>query len=724
MTTDTNAQMSRPEAPAPWTVLLVFLLITALATKYVWDSSRLADRTRFTSATQTTRDAIRFRIETYVNVLRAATGLFAANRAATRDEFRAYVRHLDVQRRYPGVIGIGLSLRVRPDGVARVVADMKANEFPEFRIWPQSPRPEYHAIVVIEPLDERNRSALGFDLHIEARRREAMDRARDTGEAVATACVRLISQIDPNRPRGFAIFLPVYKVPVTPSTLAERRDKLYGFVYAPFRAADLFSATVGSQVRPEVRFIVSDGPDVLYDSDPNQQGTPRFTALTTVPVAGRQWSIRFQSERTGVGAPFWVAAATFVGGLAISFLLFSVLRLHGRGRLQAEATAERLRRSEAELLRANQAKDEFLATLSHELRTPMTAILGWSKLLADDLDEETKAMAIDSIQKSGRAQAQLIDDLLDVSRITAGKMRIDPKPIDIAPIVSTAVEAVMPVARAKGVTIGKNIGSGALMVNGDASRLQQVVWNLLTNAVKFTPSGASVDVSLRPDDGNVVLTVSDTGQGIEKDFLPHVFERFRQADSSTTRAFTGLGLGLAIVHHLVELHGGRVVAESEGIGKGAKFSVRLPMIQGGAAAVPPADNARGRASLHGIDVLVVDDDPSVREYASAVLRMGGARVRTAPSAREALESIGATIPDVVITDIGMPEMDGYALLRMIRESPDPRVAVLRVIALTAYARSDDRDQIAEAGFDGLLTKPVEPETLRSAVAAIPVRQNT
>src|SRR5450755_4260745 len=167
MTTDTNAQMSRPEAPAPWTVLLVFLLITALATKYVWDSSRLADRTRFTSATQTTRDAIRFRIETYVNVLRAATGLFAANRAATRDEFRAYVRHLDVQRRYPGVIGIGLSLRVRPDGVARVVADMKANEFPEFRIWPQSPRPEYHAIVVIEPLDERNRTALGFDLHTE-----------------------------------------------------------------------------------------------------------------------------------------------------------------------------------------------------------------------------------------------------------------------------------------------------------------------------------------------------------------------------------------------------------------------------------------------------------------------------------------------------------------------------------------------------------------------------
>ncbi|HEX7420542.1 MAG TPA: CHASE domain-containing protein, partial [Thermoanaerobaculia bacterium] len=597
--------------------------------------------------------------ETYVNVLRAATGLFAANRAATRDEFRAYVRHLDVQRRYPGVNGIGLSLRVRADDLAKVESDMRANDLPEFRIWPESlSRPEYHAVVALEPFDQRNRSALGFDLHAESRRRAAMDRARDTAEAAATARIQVISQVDPNRPPGFVIFLPVYNVPVTPPTVAERRDQLYGFVYAPFRAADLFNAAVGSLVRPEVRFLVSDGPDVLYDSDPGQQGTPRFTASTNATVAGRVWSIRFQSERTGVGAPFWVASATGVGGLAISFLLFSVLRLQARGRLHAEGIAERLRRSEAELQRANQAKDEFLATLSHELRTPMTAILGWSKLLLDDLDDETQAMAVDSIQKSGRAQAQLIDDLLDVSRITAGKMRIDPKPIDIAPIVSTAVEALMPAAEAKGVTITKNIGSAALMVNGDAGRLQQIVWNLLTNAVKFTPSGGSVDVSLGPDDGDVVLTVADTGQGIESDFLPHVFERFRQADSSTTRAFTGLGLGLAIVHHLVELHGGTVAAESDGTGKGAKFTVRLPRLDRGAAAAPVAGEARGRASLDRVDVLVVDDDESVREYAIAVLRMSGARVRTAPSARDALESIAAAIPDVVITDIGMPDMDG------------------------------------------------------------------
>jgi signal transduction histidine kinase len=717
MTMSMNAEARRngPVAPAPWTVLVVFLLITALATKYVWDSSRLADRTRFTSATQTTRDTIRFRIETYVNVLRAATGLFAANHAATRDDFRAYVRHLDVQRRYPGVLGIGLSLRVRPEDVERVVGDMRANEAPDFDIWPEMPRPEYHTVVVIEPFDQRNRSALGYDLHTSPKRREAMDRARDSAEATATARITLIPEVDPKQSPGFVIFLPVYNVPVTPPSVEERRNQLYGFVYAPFRATDLFNATIGAQVRPEVRFLIDDGAELLYDSDPHYTGSPRFTSATTFRIAGRTWSIRFESERTGIGAPFWVAAATLIGGLAISFLLFAVLRLQSRGRQNAERVAERLRRSEAELQRANLAKDEFLATLSHELRTPMTAILGWSALLAGELDPQTRATAIDAIQKSGRAQAQLIDDLLDVSRITAGKMRIDPKPVDIKPIVSTAVEAVMPVAEAKGVTIRKDLGGAPMVVNGDGGRLQQVVWNLMTNAVKFTPAGGSVDVRLRSD-GLAELTVADTGPGIDPDFLPHVFERFRQADSSTTRAFTGLGLGLAIVHHLVELHGGTVVAESDGLGKGARFIVRLPLISSGAAAVTPADDARGRASLHGVEILVVDDDASVRQYASTVLRMSGATVRSVSSANEALQSIAEALPDVVITDIGMPDMDGYDLLREIRDSSNPRMASLPVIALTAYARTDDRELIEQAGFDGLLTKPVEPEPLRAAVA--------
>lgn len=705
--------------PAPWVVLAVFLAITLLATKYVWDSSRLADRTRFTTAVQATRDAISFRIETYVNVLRAATGLFAVNHATTRDDFRAYVQHLRIPERYPGIQGVGLSIRVGAGQLDKVVADLRANEFPDFRVWPETPpRGEYHTVVTLEPLDERNRRAIGYDMHTSAPRREAMDRARDTGEPASTSRVVLVQETERARPPGFLIYVPVYNVPSVPTTVAARREQLYGFVYAPFRARDLFGATVSQAARPEVRFVVFDGADLLYDSDAGAAKRPRFTSDARFNVAGRVWTLRFASERTGFGAPFFAAAATALGGLTISVLLFALLYVQLRGRAHAERIAERLRRSEADLQHANRAKDEFLATLSHELRTPMTAILGWSKLLADPLDEETRASAIDAIQKSSRAQAQLIDDLLDVSRITAGKLRIEPRPIELAPTVSAAVDAVTPVAESRGVALRKNLPAESFMIHGDPSRVQQIVWNLLTNAVKFTPNGGSVGVALNRADGQAILTVTDTGQGIDPEFLPHVFERFRQADSSTTRSFTGLGLGLAIVRHLVELHGGSVSADSEGIGRGATFTVRLPLISARAAATQPAPKrpAAAGTTLHGVSVLLVDDEETVRSYASTVFAMSGADVRTASSGAEALELMRQSAPDVVITDIGMPEMDGYSLLREIRG-----VSTVPVIALTAYARAEEREVIEQAGFDGVITKPVEPAQLRMAVMEVLAR---
>ena len=720
MTTTPLERKKAPQAPAPWTVLVVFLLITVLATKYVWDSSRLADRARFTSAVQATRDTIGFRIETYTNVLRAATGLFAANRAATRDEFRAYVQHLRVQQRYPGIQGIGLSLRVRADELPAVVADLRSNEFPDFHIFPENPpRSEYHAIVALEPLDTRNRAAIGYDMHTSPSRRDAMDRARDSGEAASTAVVTLIQEIDAKKSPGFLIYVPIYRVPMLPAG-EDRRTQLYGFVYAPFRATDLFRNTVTGNEHPEVRYVIFDGPDLLYDSHPRFTGTPRFSSVVTIPVAGRTWTVRFASERTGLGAPALVAAATFLVGITISVLLFTLLRLQALARANAERIAERLRRSEAELHQANRAKDEFLATLSHELRTPMTAILGWSELLAGKLDDETRDAAIDSIQKSGRAQAQLIDDLLDVSRITAGKMRIDPHLLDLVAIVNAAVDAVMPASDAKGVALRRNLPNAPLRVNADANRLQQVVWNLLTNAVKFTPAGGSVVVDVNADTSDAFISVTDTGQGIDPEFLPHVFERFRQADSSTTRSYTGLGLGLAIVRHLVELHGGTVKAESKGLRQGARFIVRLPLAVKATAPVAaddPADHAI-RNTLDGVRLLIVDDEETMRGYAATVFRMSGAEVVLASSASEALELLSSNNVDLVITDIGMPEMDGYALLDAIRSSSKARIPV---IALTAYARPEDRDLIEQAGFDGLVTKPVEPAQLRIAVANVLAR---
>jgi CheY-like chemotaxis protein/nitrogen-specific signal transduction histidine kinase len=400
------------------------------------------------------------------------------------------------------------------------------------------------------------------------------------------------------------------------------------------------------------------------------------------------------------------------GGVLLSFLLFALLRVQLNARRRAEEVADKLRESEAELQAASRAKDEFLATLSHELRTPMTAIIGWSKLLGEELDAETREVAIEAIRKSSATQAQLIEDLLDVSRITAGKMKIDRAVIDVGPIIAAAEAAIAPVAETKGVELQISVPASPLMVLGDAARLQQVVWNLLSNAVKFTDAGGSVSVSAREEGDQVVIDVSDTGKGIDPEFLPHVFERFRQADSSTTRSYAGLGLGLAIVRHLVEMHGGQVSAFSAGAGVGSRFEVRLPLLVG---AVAPAElhHPHESAELRGAKVVVVDDEDDVRSYALTVFRMGGAEVRAAASAEEARELVQEWRPDIVVTDIGMPGEDGYDLLRWLRQQ-----TALPVVALTAYAREEDRDRAEDAGFDAFVAKPVDPMTLRRAVAEV------
>jgi signal transduction histidine kinase/CheY-like chemotaxis protein len=708
----------------PWYVFAVFVVLTLLATSYVWQTTRDADRARFNNAVQTTSDAITARLDTYVNVLTATRGLVASDPALKRHDLRGYIRSHDIQRRYPGIQGIGLSLRVPVEDVPQLEAELRREGFQEFRAWPADPRPEVHAVVLLEPMDERNRNALGFDMFTDPVRREAMARARDTGQAAASGAVTLVQEIDARKQPGFLIYTPVYSTGLTPETVAERRATLIGFVYAPFRAYDLLRGIFGSQVRPEVGFEISDGGRLLFRTEDLPE-RPRFTQRRTLSFAGRTWDLHFISRRQGRGAAFTFAAATLVGGLAIATLLFSLLRVQLRARAEAERTAERLRISEAALQRANRAKDEFLATLSHELRTPMTSIMGWAQMMTEgDLDAETIRMGIDAINKGSRAQAQLIDDLLDVSRITAGKMRIDAGPMDLAPVIAMATETVRAAADAKGVRLSVDLDDG-VRVNGDGHRLQQVVWNLLSNAVKFTPENGSVFVTLRVDERDAVIEVRDTGEGIEPAFMPHLFERFRQADSSATRSHMGLGLGLAIVRHLVELHGGTIAAESRGPGKGATFRVRLPLLReeqtaaGEAApAVPDPD------ALRGLRVLVVDDEEEVRRYVSTVFRSSGVEVQCASSAREGLQLLEGWRADVVLTDLAMPRADGFDLLHWIRESPFEHVRTLPVVALTAFAMSEDRERASDAGFQGFLAKPVEPAQLRMAVARVASRMTT
>ncbi|MEA2463922.1 MAG: hypothetical protein QOJ98_1669, partial [Acidobacteriota bacterium] len=350
-------------------------------------------------------------------------------------------------------------------------------------------------------------------------------------------------------------------------------------------------------------------------------------------------------------------------------------------------------RAQETLREADRRKDEFIATLSHELRTPLTAILGWSRLLLmPDMDDETRAGAIETINRSAQAQAQLIDDVLDISRITTGKVQIASDRVDVSAVAAASVETVRLAAEAKGVRLTAQVRSGDMTVLGDANRLQQVIWNLLSNAIKFTPEGGEVRFTVSRRNGSVAIEVRDNGAGIRTDFLPHIFEAFRQAESTTTRVHGGLGLGLSIVRYLVELHGGRISAESEGEGKGALFVVELPALRNRTATPrrvaperPESPGVSGDSpALDGLSVLVIDDQRDVREYVSAVLRRQGAEVRDAESVREAIERVTAEHPDVILCDIAMPHEDGYEFIRWLRA--DPGAQQLPVIAISAFGR--------------------------------------
>ncbi len=444
---------------------------------------------------------------------------------------------------------------------------------------------------------------------------------------------------------------------------------------------------------------------------------------------------------------------------------------------RAQVIREQAARQEAEA--ANRMKDEFLATLSHELRTPLNSVLGWARLLRTrSFDEATTARALETIERNAKSQAQMIEDILDVSRIIRGKLNLSLRPINLVPVVDAAVDAVQLTAEAKSIQLEyildpsvdrataeclplssseeltpPNLAllkggtlAGGIVVNGDPDRLQQIVWNLLTNAIKFTPEGGKVEVRCLRANSHVQIQVIDTGMGISPEFLPHVFDRFRQADSTTTRTHGGLGLGLAIVRNLVALHGGTVHAESEGEGKGATFTVKLPLLnkaqeQGNGAESEHSsleqpglngetDNfdlgtsAEAPGNLSGLQVLVVDDEPDVRSLLITVIEESGANAIAAESVPEALKVLEQLQPDVLVSDIAMPLEDGYTLIRKVRNLEAERGGLLPAVALTAYVREEDCQQAIEAGFQMHISKPVDTTKLVMAVANLAGRTLT
>src|ERR1700741_212132 len=506
------------------------------------------------------------------------------------------------------------------------------------------------------------------------------------------------------------------------------------------RATDLFGPTFRGEGVVRIDDVKL---DPRYGRNSPYYGMPKghlpVTSYLAVPVISRSGEVLgglfFGHPEPGV---FSERDELTVSGLAsqaaIAMDNAQLYEAAQKARTEAENAAAENERLYRQAEESSRLKEEFLATISHELRTPLSAILGWARMLRlGQLSPDDTAKALDTIERNARAQAQLVDDLLDVSRIITGKLRMDVRPADPNTFIDAAVEAVRPAAEAKGLRMQKGMYNGPISIPGDPVRLQQVVWNLLSNAIKFTPRGGHVQIRSERINSHLEIVVSDTGQGIPTDFLPHVFDRFRQADQKTSRHHGGMGLGLAIVRHLVELHGGTVRAASEGEGKGATFTVMLPIspvyqvdttgsrVHSSAKDLLPSDDSTDR--LDGLRILVVDDEADTRDLLKQGLEYCGATVKVVGSAAEAIKSLKAAIPDVLISDIGMPETDGYDFIRQVRKLPPHQGGRVAAIALTAYTRIEDRLQALRAGDDMHVPKPVELTEL-IAVAVSVARRNS
>ena len=725
----------------PYAVLAITLSLTIVGTTYVSRTNNARDRLRFQAAADETQQLIEIRLNTYIELLRAGAALFAASDDLTGDEFRAFVKGLRVRERYPGVRAIGFAVRIGPARLQAVESQLAAIANTDARVRPPGLRDEYVVTLLLEPLDPDNRAELGDDMATDPVRRAAMERARDTGEPAASGKVTFLSADDGGQP-GFVIVMPVYGRDGSTGSVEDRRRALIGYAFSPYRVDDLLDGILAAGTTEPIELAVYDGPvpdaaSRLYASwphDPLGDGDRQVTHH--FDVAGRPWTVAF-APAPGFSRSFpWLAPVALIAGTLLSLAVFGVSLVQLRAWSRVRASAEMVRRNESRLRElvvrerdardeaqaANRAKDEFLATLSHELRTPLNAMLGWlSMFRSGKLTPDRRDNALEIIERNAHTQARLIEDLLDVSRITTGKVRLDLHPLQLAPIATAAFEGLRPSADAKGVRLHTSIAADLPHVMGDAARLQQIVWNLLSNAIKFTPPGGDVYLDLQVQRPYVDLRVRDTGVGIAPEFLPHVFERFRQGDSSTTRAQGGVGLGLAIVRHLVELHGGTIEAHSDGRDRGALFVARFPATASRDASRPTDPPEQHGPALEGVRVLVVDDDADTRELLAEALSASGASVLPAGSADEALELLRRRGADILVSDIVMPDVDGYTLMRRVRELPEPAGRV-PAVALTAYARPRDRQDAIDAGFQAHVSKPVEIEALQEALVSLTRRR--
>ncbi len=718
----------------PVGVLVLSLLLTSGVCVLLGGVARARDEARFENLVQTTSDRIQRRLDTYVALLQGTEGLFTTQQEVTPAEFSAYVRLFDIQSRYPGIQGIGLTRRFSREERAQVEQQTRtALGLPGFHTWPEVLDEELHSVVLLEPRDRRNQAAMGYNMYSEPTRREAMERARDTGQPALSGKVTLKQEILQDKQAGFLLYLPIYRGGDMPVTLEERREALVGFVYSPFRADDLLNGIFGTERQPRVAFQLYDGLEVdeerLMHSSHGPEARahePMFTTTTTLLVAGRPWTLTFSSLPAFDATASSPMVVPFSGlGVLVSLGFFLMMLAQVRARGEAERSADGLRvalseraRVEEQLREADRRKDDFLAMLAHELRNPLAPVLTAVQLMErkqrTGLGTERER---EVVERQVHHMRRLVDDLLDVSRVTRGKIQLRKHPVDLVASVGRAVEAARPFADSREHTLRVELPGGPVWTEADPVRLVQVFTNLLHNAAKYSEPGGRITLTLAREGGEAVVRVADTGMGIPAEALPHLFEPFMQVARTLDRAQGGLGLGLTLVKQLVEMHGGRVEATSGGVGKGSVFTVRLPLLPAGRVpVVPVAAPAEQEVSTGSRRVLVVDDNVDAAELLGEVLEMDGHRVTVVHDGTAALERMGAEEPEVIFLDIGLPGMDGYEVARRIRERAGG--AGPRLVAVTGYGQASDRQRSREAGFDAHLVKPVELEQVRELVADV------
>lgn len=583
-------------------VLAVSILLTIGISYIFYQSSRNKDSIRFSNEVNRLQLSIENKINLYIALLKGGRGFIESNRAITRQTFAEYVKSLDLGKNYTGVQGIGYAKVVPAGERAALFEKMQSEGYADFQIFPAAEKDAYYVTTYLEPSDERNQKAIGFDMSSEVGRSEALDRARDSGNAATSAGLTLLQKSEGDTEREFIISLPIYKDGKLPASLAERKNNIVGYIYSPFSAVNFLNEIQNVKIASDISLKIYDGEpnaeNLLAQSTDRQSVASRnqieenYRAQKEIEVAGRKWFVEYNSlpEFAAQSSLGW-SPLIFIIGMVFSFLFFGMTYWEASARIKLQSTAADLFEAEQQkqsLLekeqaarlsaeQANRTKDEFIAVVSHELRTPLNAIAGWTRILrTEGLSENTEKLALEKIDKNLRLQTKIVEELLDYSQIVSGTIKLEGQEINFSDVFENTFSEIEPTAREKSIEFLKDNQLNGHLVLGDEDKIKIVIHNLLTNAVKFTHSGGKIETAVLENDGAIQLIVKDNGRGIATDFLPHIFDRFTQADASSTRNSGGLGLGLTISNHIIKLHNGKIEAHSEGTGKGATFTVSVP----------------------------------------------------------------------------------------------------------------------------------------------------